>query len=249
MLTKGRASAIKQLHDKKYRQKTGFFLVEGEKSIVETINSDYQISEILATKDFLNKYRQIINSKQIRTEAVEQGELENVSTMESNSAAIAIVKQKGNQAIKPDSNEIILALDNIRDPGNLGTIIRIADWYGIRKIIAAIGTVDFYNPKVISATKGSFTRIQLSYVDLKTFLPTTKVPVLGTFLDGENVHTLDFPTNGILLMGNESNGINREIEKIVTQKITIPAYGQTESLNVAIATAVCLDNWKRNLSK
>ncbi|MEI6528111.1 MAG: RNA methyltransferase [bacterium] len=249
MLTKGRASTIKQLHDKKYRQKTGLFLVEGEKSVVELINSDYQVSEVLATKDFLSKYRQVLNTKQIRTEAVEQGELEKVSSMESNSATIAIAKQKPVSIPTIDKNEITIALDEIRDPGNLGTIIRIADWYGIKKIIAAIGTVDLYNPKVISATKGSFTRVELSYVDLKTFLPTTKVPILGTFLDGEDVHTLAFPANGILLMGNESNGINREIEKIVTKKITIPAYGRTESLNVAIATAICLDNWKRNLSK
>lgn len=246
MLTKGRASAIKQLHDKKYRQKTGFFLVEGEKSIVETINSDYQISEILATRDFLNKYRQIINPKQIRTEAVEQGELENVSTMESNNAAIAIVKQKGNQALKPSSDEIVLALDNIRDPGNLGTIIRIADWYGIKKIIAAIGTVDLYNPKVISATKGSFTRVSVFYTDLKTYLPETKVPILGAFMEGENVHNFKFPKNGILLMGNESNGISKEMEKFITQKVAIPAFGSTESLNAAIATAIITDNWKRN---
>jgi TrmH family RNA methyltransferase len=254
MFTKGQASAIKSLQDKKYRQKTGLFLVEGEKSVVETLNSDFEIKTILATKDFYTKYSKIIKGKKIICEIVEQGEIEKVSTLETNDSALAIVKQKDTAILdlsaqagnKVAEDEIILALDNIRDPGNFGTIIRIADWYGIKKIVAAIGTVDFYNPKVISATKGSFTRVNVHYVDLSKYLAEVKSPILGAFMTGENAHKFNFPKNGILVMGNESNGISPEIEKLISKKITIPNFGGAESLNVAIATAVLLDNWKRN---
>ncbi len=238
---------IKSLHDKKDRQKMGLFLVEGEKSVVETINSDFEIKLILATKPFYTKYQKEINGKKIECEIVEPGEIEKVSTMESNDAALAIVKQKSASVLNTNVgvDEIILALDNIRDPGNFGTIIRIADWYGIKKIIASIGTVDLYNPKVISATKGSFTRVNVYYANLENYLTETKSPILGAFMKGDDVHKFTFPKNGILVMGNESNGINPEIEKLVTQKVSIPSFGSTESLNVAIATAVLLDNWAR----
>ena len=247
MFTKGQANTIKSLHDKKYRQNTGLFLVEGEKSVLETITSDFEIKNLLVTKPFYSKYFKLINDKRIDFDIVEQGEIENVSAMESNNSALAIVKQKENAILVPEKDELILALDNIRDPGNFGTIIRIADWYGVKKVIASVGTVDLYNPKVISATKGSFTRVNVCYVNLENFLTETKMPVLGAFLQGDNIHKLKFPKSGILVVGNESNGISQELESVITQKITIPAYGQTESLNVAIATAVILDNWKRNL--
>ena len=164
-----------------------------------------------------------------------------------NDSAIALVKQKENKTFEIKKDEIILALDEIKDPGNLGTIIRIADWYGIKNIVASKETVDFYNPKVITATKGSFTRVNIFYTDIKNFLSEQKMPILGAFLNGENIHETKFPSHGILVMGNESNGINGEIEKLITEKITIPSYGKAESLNVAIATAVIFDNWKRNV--
>jgi TrmH family RNA methyltransferase len=250
MFTKGQANAIKSLQDKKYRQKTGLFLVEGEKSVMETLNSDFEIKTILATKDFYTKYAKQIKDKKINCEIVEQGEIEKVSTLETNDSALAIVKQKDTVILdnKIGEGEIVLALDNIRDPGNFGTIIRIADWYGIKNIIASIGTVDLYNPKVISATKGSFTRVNVSYTDLSKYLVENKSPILGAFMKGENAHKFNFPKNGVLVMGNESNGISPEIEKLITQKITIPNFGGAESLNVAIATAIILDNYKRSIS-
>jgi len=259
MFTKGQASMIRSLQDKKDRQKTGLFLVEGEKSVAEAISSDFEIKNIFATKPFYTKYSKQINAKKIDCEIVEQGELENVGTLETNDSALAVVKQKETGVLDSivGETEIILALDNIRDPGNFGTIIRIADWYGVKKIIASIGTVDFYNPKVISATKGSFTRVNVYYTDLQKYLAESKAPILGAFMEGENTHKFSFPKNGILVMGNESNGITPEIEKLITKKISIPNFGggvypntvisgRAESLNVAIATAVLLDNWKRN---
>ncbi len=256
MFTKGQASVIKSLHDKKHRQKTGLFLVEGEKNVSEVINSDFEIKTLLATKVFYSKYSKIIKSKKINYELVEACELEKVGSLESNDSALAIVNQKPFiNKLTIEENEIILALDNIRDPGNFGTIIRIADWYGIKKIIASTGTVDFYNPKVISATKGSFIRVTVRYADLADFLSKAKTPILGAFLEGENIHQAKFPKSGILVMGNESQGICPEIEKIITKKITIPSFSsqvcsneqngsRAESLNVAIATAIIIDNWK-----
>ena len=176
---------------------------------------------------------------------VKQDEIEKVSALESNDSALAVVKQKQNILPEIKTDEIIIALDEIKDPGNLGTIVRIADWYGIQNIIASKTTADFYNSKVISASMGSFTRINIFYTDLAEFLSKIKLPILGAYLEGENIHKMSFPKNGILLMGNESNGISKEMEKFVTQKVTIPGYGKAESLNVAIATAVILDNWKR----
>jgi TrmH family RNA methyltransferase len=248
MFTKSQANIIKSLADKKNRQKTGLFLVEGEKSVVETLQSNFEIKTLITTKSFYSKYQKIINTKNVNCELVEAGEIEKVSSLDSNDSVLAVVKQKDMPVLdfKITGDEIILALDNVRDPGNLGTIIRIADWYGIKKIIASIGTVDLYNPKVISATKGSFTRVQVFYADLKSFLSNVNTPILGAFMTGENAHNFKFPNGGILVMGNESNGIDKEIESLVTNKINIPAYGKTESLNVSIATAVLLDNWKRS---
>ena len=227
MFTKNQSKLIKSLHDKKGRKESGFFLVEGEKSSIELLNSDFEIEYAIFTKYFYEKYSEIINKKVATYDIISQEEIK--------APLLPTTKE----------NEIILALDEIKDPGNLGTIIRIADWYGIKNIIASENTTDFYNPKTISASKGSFTRINIFYTNLEEYFSKTKLPILGAFLGGENIHTYKFPKSGILLMGNESNGINKNLEGIVTEKITIPSYGSAESLNVAIATAVILDNWRK----
>ncbi|MFH1454918.1 MAG: RNA methyltransferase [bacterium] len=247
MFTKNQAKLIKSLQDKKNRVELGLFLVEGGKSIIELLNSDFKIDFILTTTEFFDKYGEKIREKSKSYEIVDQFDLEKIGTFETNNSALAVVKQKVNKQFEIKKDEIVLALDEIKDPGNLGTIIRIADWYEIKNIVASKESVDFYNPKVITATKGSFSRVNIFYTDLKDFLSKQKVPVFGTFLNGENIHKTKFPSSGILVMGNESNGINKEIEKSITKKITIPAYGKAESLNVAIATAIILDNWKKNL--
>ncbi len=245
MLTKNQAKLIKSLADKKNRVETGLFLVEGAKSVIELLNSDFEIDLILTTDEFFAKHGEQIRDWSKEFEIVKQDEIEKVGTLETNDSALAVVKQKSNTAPETKSTGIILALDEIKDPGNLGTIIRIADWYGVKNIVASKNTVDFYNPKVIAASKGSFTRVNMFYTDLKEFLPQTKLSILGAYMEGVNIHETKFPSNGILLMGNESNGVNSELEKFITEKITIPSFGHAESLNVAIATAVILDNWKR----
>ncbi|MEI6420558.1 MAG: RNA methyltransferase [bacterium] len=246
-MTNNQAKLIRSLHDKKNRQELGLFLVEGAKSVIEVLQSTFEIEQIFCTSSFSDENFELLESKAGRgkIEITEIFELEKAGTLETNDAAIAIVKQRPNTLPIISEEQITLALDDVRDPGNLGTIIRIADWYGIKNIIASKTTTDFYNSKVISASKGSFTRVNIFYTDLKDFLSTTKLPILGAFMEGQNVHDYKFPNKGILIMGNESNGICKETEELVTEKITIPRFGQAESLNVGIATAIILDNWKR----
>jgi TrmH family RNA methyltransferase len=175
--------------------------------------------------------------------------LEQVGQYQSNDSALAVVHMKANEAFVPGKEELILALDEVRDPGNLGTIIRIADWYGIQKLIFSPHTADFYNPKVIQSSMGSFTRVQFYYGELAEAFQNWKLPVYGAFLEGTSIHQLSDPKPGVLLLGNESQGISKEVEKWVSSKVTIPSFGGAESLNVAIATAIFCDNFKRLLSK
>ncbi len=242
MLSKNLAKLIKSLQNKKDRNELGLFLVEGRKSVEELLKSDFEIDFILGTGVFLENNRDAI--KDIRYEILSPDELEKVSALESNNSVLAVAKQKINKNIEI-ANELIIVLDEIKDPGNLGTIIRTADWYGIKKIILSENSVDFYNPKVISGTMGSFTRMNIFYTDLKVFLAGQKLPVLGAYLGGKNIHEMQFPAAGILLMGNESKGISADLEQFVTDKITIPKFGEAESLNVGIATGIILDNFKR----
>ncbi len=245
-MTKAEQKLIKSLTEKKYRNELGLFLVEGEKNIVELLNSNFSIDSLYVTEYFSNKYSGLIQEKNIWPMIASQEELEKSGNLESNDSGIAVVKQKI-EASLDIGNEIILALDTIQDPGNLGTIIRIADWYGIKKIVASKDTADFYNSKVIGASMGSFTRVEVFYIDLKDFLSDQKSPVYGAYLNGKNIHETNFPSSGILLMGNESKGINKELEQFVTDKITIPKFGGAESLNVGVATAVLLDAWKNSV--
>lgn len=236
---------IKELWDKKGRTEHGLFLVEGEVSVLEFLKSAHKLEALIASEDFLVDHKETVSGFIQNTFQVKKVEIEKLGTLSSNDKAIGIFYQKEIPPFKME-NEIILALSDVNDPGNLGTIIRIADWYGIRKIVASKNTVDVYNPKVISATKGSFARVQVYYEDLGSFFEDHKgVPVLGADLSGENVHTFSFPDKGILLMGSESHGIHPDLKAYLTQTITIPRHGHAESLNVGIATAVILDNWKR----
>jgi TrmH family RNA methyltransferase len=152
---------------------------------------------------------------------------------------------KPNTAPVIEKNTFNLMLDDIRDPGNLGTIIRTADWYGIKNIIVSEETADVYNSKVIQSSMGSFIRVNVFYTSLEEYLGKNKLPVFGTFLDGDNAHTLNFGLGGIVVIGNEANGISKAVERFVTRRITIPRFGHAESLNAAIATAVICDNLRR----
>lgn len=238
-LSKQKQKYIQSLHIKKYRQQFGHFIVEGQKSLEELAKSDFDVKEVYLTEK--GSDLRIANAE---INFCSEKEIEKVSSFRSNNFGVAVVACKPN--IEPLINEEwILALDEIRDPGNLGTIIRIADWYGISKIICSENTVELYNPKVISSTMGSFCRVNCFYTNLQEYFKELNIPVYGAYLNGENIHKLSFPKSGVLLMGSESHGISTDLEKIVSNKITIPAFGGAESLNAGVATAVILDNIRR----
>ncbi|MEO5599787.1 MAG: RNA methyltransferase [Cyclobacteriaceae bacterium] len=242
MLSKATIKFIKSLQVKKYRKQEQRFVVEGAKSVLELLKSDFEILTLIGTHHFLSTIKVPLKPDVVE---VSERELEGLGEFQTNNSAIAIARLKPNVPIQPSGDEFAIVLDNIRDPGNFGTIIRTADWYGIQKIIASPETADFYSPKVISATMGSFTRTQIFYTDLPVFLREIKLPVYGAYLQGTHIHEVRFKQGGLILIGSESHGISPDLERFVTQKITIPKYGKAESLNAAIATAVICDNLRR----
>ena len=245
MLSKNTVKFIKSLHQKKYRSENGKFFVEGEKSVLEVLQSDFSVELLVVTEEFKSRHSEILSSFGGQLIEATRHQLEELGQFQSNDAALAVVQMKHNTSFSPEGTSLILALDDVRDPGNLGTIIRIADWYGIDKLVFSPQTAEFYNPKVIQSTMGSFIRVQFFYEELSEVFDRWKLPVYGAFLDGENIHGLQNPLPGVLLMGNESKGISPVLAEKVTRKVTIPGFGQAESLNVAIATAILCDNFKR----
>ena len=213
----------------------------------ETLSSDFEVSVLLGTSHFLESVGKPLldNAKEIIE--VSERELTAVGSVESNDSALAVVRMKRGEETEVPMDNFSLVLEDIRDPGNLGTIIRTADWYGIRNIIASEETTDIYNPKVINSTMGSFLRMNFRHTSLSAFLANTSLPTFGAFLKGEDVHTVKFPKSGLIIIGNESKGISEKIEKQITHRITIPRFGQAESLNASTATAIVLDNLRRRL--
>ena len=241
MLSKSRITLITSLKQKKYRTQHKLFVVEGIKTIKEFLNSSYDL-EYLYTTTLFNDVPESMQT------LVSEADLKKVSFLKNTNSALAVFKMQGNTLI--DESKLIVALDNVRDPGNLGTIIRLCDWFGISDLICNSETVDCYNPKVVQATMGSLTRVNITYTNLENYLSDKKnLSVYGTFMDGNNLYsTNSVVENGILVLGNEANGISKEIEKLVTEKITIPKFGaiqKTESLNVAMATSIVLSEFKR----
>lgn len=240
------AKLVQSLQDKKVRTDRRLFLVEGEVSVVEALDAGFVPHTLFATHSFLEIYPEILERFKNETQIVDEQELAGMGTLAVNDAAIGVFSQKQLPVPFIMGDEIVIALADVNDPGNLGTIMRIADWYGIENIVASKGTVDAYNPKTISASKGSFARVNVHYADLGIFFSHNKTtPVFAADMRGDNVHSVDFPKRGILLLGNESHGIPDELSNYITKRITIPRFGGAESLNVAIAGAVILDNWLR----
>lgn len=235
MLSKAKIKFIKSLQIKKYRKQEQCFIVEGAKSVRELLASDFDVKTLIGTTEFLSTVRVFPG-----VEVIEAGmnELQGLGEFQTNDSAIAVAKLKANDHFSIEGDEYALVLDDIRDPGNLGTIIRTADWFGLKKIVASNETADFYNQKVINATMGSFTRVRVFYTDLEIYLKSATVPVYGTYLDGADIRGIEFGRNGLILIGNESKGIGSDLEKFVTQKVTIPRGGHAESLNAAIAAGI-----------
>ncbi|NJN26373.1 MAG: RNA methyltransferase [Cyclobacteriaceae bacterium] len=245
MISKQEAKFVKSLKLKKYRRKAESFLVEGAKNVLELLGSDYQIQSIYVTRKFMDEYGGAI-SGHIACQLCTEQELADLGTFQTNEYALAIASMKMKK-FEIDGEKLVIALDEVSDPGNLGTIIRIADWYGVTNILASHGTADFYNPKVINASMGSFTRVGVHYISLEEFIEYQDThQVYGAFLEGENIHNIEADFPAILLMGNESQGINSRLEKLTDRKITIPRFGNAESLNVAVSTAILCDNLLRH---
>lgn len=246
MLSKNWQKFINSLQQKKYRQQHGAFVVEGAKSVVELLRSDFQVDALFATEQFYKENKALLAKQPFAVEIVTEDDLARVGSFQTNNAALAVAKTKPNDILCVNGPEIVLVLDDIRDPGNLGTIIRIADWYGVQKIVCSVNTVDVYNPKVIAATMGSFCRVGVYYTSLAQFFDTqTGVVVYGTFMEGDNLHRTPLQSGAYVVVGNESNGISDAVAQRVTKRITIPRFGGAESLNAGIATAIVLDNWRR----
>lgn len=244
MITNKDVKFIKSLQLKKYRNRENSFVVEGEKNVLELLKSNLEISQLYLTENFQAKHIDILKCSVSSFETSTEKELVKAGSYQTNQAGLAVV----NIPRLPPTNiqtGLSLAFDNVQDPGNLGTIIRIADWYGFKEIICSKDSVDAYNPKTISATMGSFTRIGVHYVDLGPLISQSKIPVYGAVLDGESIHQTSIEDSGIFLFGNESQGISEALKTSITHKIKIPGYGRAESLNVAIATAVVCDNLRR----
>ena len=240
MVSKNQIKLITSLQQKKYRKQEQLFFAEGVKVVQELLHSNFELQDLFTTKqDFLTVPKNKVH-------AISEAELKKISALTTPNTCLAVFKiPKAKQMVEKG---LIVALDDVRDPGNLGTIIRLCDWFGIETLFCSEESVDIYNPKVVQATMGSISRVNVVYGNLETFLSQTKLPVFGTFMDGKNIYQEELPKEGIIIMGNEANGISTSVEKLVSERIAIPRFGNlqvTESLNVATATAIILSEFKR----
>ncbi len=240
MVSKNQIKLITSLQHKKYRIEHQLFIAEGVKVIQELLASNFVLELLFETNAIFEQIS--INKKTL----VKEADMKRISALSSASSCLAIFKIP--PTTKIETKGLIVALDDIRDPGNLGTIIRLCDWFGVTQLLCSQETADVYNPKVIQATMGSITRVKVNYVDLNKFISESQLPVFGTFMDGKNIYKEALPEEAIIILGNEANGISAELEKSVKNRIAIPRFGEiqkTESLNVATATAIFLSEFRR----
>ena len=240
MLSKNQIKLITSLHLKKYRFSCQMFFAEGIKGIQELLDSNFELVNLYTTQ---NDFDEVSLDKKV---VIIESELKKITALATPNTCLAVFKIP--TEIKITASGLILALDSVRDPGNLGTILRLCDWFGINQIICSKETVDIYNPKVVKATMGSLARVNVNYIDLETFITQTQLPIFGTFMDGDSIYKTNLPQEGIIVMGNEANGISTSIEKLIKNRLSIPRFGtlqKTESLNVATATAIVLSEFRR----
>ena len=239
MVSKSQIKLIRSLQQKKYRNQLGLFFVEGKKTVEELLASKLKPYHIycIDSESFDLPDSVLTNVTLL--------ELKQISCLKNPPGVLGVFYIPKEEAV--DFSDWIVALDDVRDPGNLGTIVRLCDWFGIQHIICSKNTVDCYNPKVLQATMGSISRVNVSYVDLNDFLQETEIPVYGACMDGASVYKSKLPKKGILIMGNEANGISKVVRALISHEISIPQFGNktTESLNVATATAILLNEVRR----
>jgi TrmH family RNA methyltransferase len=240
MLVKQKIKYIQTLGQKKFRQQEGLFIAEGPKLVKELLEADAAaVKEVYAIKNWVDDNRQLLDKTTV-TEITEI-ELERISQLTTANKVVAIVQQYEVGETINIKDKVTLVLDNVQDPGNLGTIIRIADWFGIQQIVCSPDSADLYNPKVVQATMGSIARVKVYYTDLEEWLSIQKdISIYATSLNGQDITTMNKINEGILIFGNESKGISPALLNLATSKITIPKKGKAESLNVAVAVGVVL---------
>ena len=241
-ISKNQIKLIASLSQKKYRLKYKLFIAEGVKVVRELLSSSFELETLFCVVGF---DFEVFDQKIIR---ISESDLKKISNLKTPNKVVGLFRIPDQKP--PKDKNLIVALDAVNDPGNLGTIIRLCDWFGVDQIICSNDTVDSYNQKVVQASMGSLTRVAIHYVDLEKYLINTKLPTFIADMDGENVYKSYLPKEGILIMGNEANGVSEEIKKRVTTKIAIPRFGETqktESLNVASACAILLSEFRRGI--
>ena len=238
MLTKNQSKRILRLHKKKYRTQEQMFVTEGIKVTQEFLDADYELVEVFSTD---LSYAQYSNA----FAHISEKELSSISTLKTPNKVLAIFRIPPPKPL--DDSNLILALDDLNNPGNLGTIIRLCDWFGIRDLVCSPATVDCYNAKVVQSAMGSHTRVNITYSALEPLLSSTS-NAMGTFMEGTSIYATNLPDSGVLVLGNEANGISENLNTFLDIRLTIPRFGpikKTESLNVANATSIILSEWRR----
>lgn len=235
MLSRNEVKYIQSLGHKKNRDADNVFIAEGVKIVRELLQADFNTKKIYALKDWIDQNPGVKNVTEVN-----EDELKKISNFETPNKVFAIAEKRTPGKEPGLKNKISLVLDGIQDPGNLGTIVRTADWFGVENIVASADTADIYNPKVVQATMGSFARVQIFYTNLEAFLSSNNIAVYGAMLDGEDISAIKKVNECLLLIGNEGKGIRKDIQPFVQKKILIPQIGKAESLNAAVATGIIL---------
>jgi RNA methyltransferase, TrmH family len=265
MLSKNQVKLISSLGAKKFRAEHGLFIAEGVKIVEELLRSSINVKQVFATGDWIAGYSSLPTAhlpagaqpahRQAGSQLIEvsESELAKISQLTTPNQVLAVAEIPSYELdIEKLEGKLTLVLDDIRDPGNLGTIIRIADWFGITDVICSESSVDAWNPKVVQATMGSIARVQVHYGDLQKIIPSVKIPVYGAVLGGDSIYEKELAREGLIVIGNESKGISPGVTDLLTDKLTIPNYsqnnplGEAESLNAAIATAVICAEFRRS---
>lgn len=241
-LSKNQIKLINSLGQKKQRTKQQLFVAEGVKVVKELLVSSFELEALFVTSEMVDLF------EGVKFQEINNTDLKKISSLKSPNGVLALFKIPKEKEVSRKG--LIVALDAVNDPGNLGTIIRLCDWFGVKQLVCSENTVDCYNSKVVQATMGSLSRIKINYLPLEEYLNQSKLPKYCADMDGENVYMSSLPTEAILVMGNEANGISAAIKKCCSNQLTIPRFGDlqvTESLNVATATAILLSEFKRTL--
>jgi len=254
MISKNDIHFIRSLSRKQIREENQCFIAEGEKTLNDILYSDWEPERILATEKWLAQYEGICQKRGVTAELINEKELGRISQLTSPNQVLAIVKMKETKALPETLEGLNLILDGISDPGNMGTIIRTADWFGVKHVICSENCADIYNPKVIQASMGSFLRTRVHYTDIVSFIRNNAktTPFYETTTQGESVFTTALNPNACIVIGSESHGISQEVSRQITHKISIPSYSQqtalqssVESLNAGVATAIFLAEFRR----